>query len=197
MGFGRVIVLNGAPRSGKSTIARTICDALPGPWVNLGVDLMQSATPQRLLPGMGLRPGGERPDLEPFVVAAFEAMYEGVRSLSAAGIGVAVDVGHHDDYSRSLGILDRSARQLARTPVLFVGVRCLDDAIVARRAATGLPTSLELVHRWDEAVHRPGIYDIEVDTSVLSPGACVGVIERHLDAGSGSAFAAAATVGQT
>jgi len=40
----------------------------------------------------------------------------------------------------------------------------------------------EPVRRWQEAVHRPGIYDLEVDTSVLSPEACVVAIGRALAA---------------
>ncbi|MCA1571370.1 MAG: chloramphenicol phosphotransferase [Chloroflexi bacterium] len=185
-----VVVLNGAPRSGKSTIARALIDRPGGPWANLGVDTMQAATPERLLPGMGLRPGGEWPDLEPFVVAAFEAMYSAVASLSASGIGVAVDVGHHDAYSQPLGILRRSAAQLAGAPVLFVGVRCPIETVMARRAEIRSGEQvLERAQRWDEAVHRPGMYDLEVDTSVLSPGDCAARIEGRLAAGPGRMFA--------
>lgn len=188
-----VVVLNGAPRSGKSTIARALIDRLGEPWVNLGVDTMQAATPKRLLPGMGLRPGGERPDLEPFVVAAFEAIYSGVASLSSSGIGVAVDVGHHDDYSQPLGILRRSAAQLAGAPVLFVGVRCPIETAMARRAETWAGEQVfEQARRWDQAVHRPGMYDLEVDTSTLSPDDCAARIEARLAAGPGQMFAQAA-----
>jgi chloramphenicol 3-O phosphotransferase len=154
---------------------------------------MQAATPARLLPGMGLRPGGERPDLEPFVVAAFEALYSAVRSLSANGVGVVVDVGHHDEYSRPLGILQRSARLLVDVPVLFVGVRCGIDELIARRAATwGDMPGRELVRRWDAAVHVPGIYDLEVDTSAQAPDEICRLIEERLARGPGSAFAEAA-----
>jgi len=37
------------------------------------------------------------------------------------------------------------------------------------------------VHLWQREVHRPGIYDLEVDTSLLSPEACAAVIRRRLD----------------
>jgi chloramphenicol 3-O phosphotransferase len=156
---------------------------------------MQAATPARLLPGMGLRPGGEHPDLEPFVVAAFDALYSAVRSLSASGVGVAVDVGHHDEYSRPLGILERSARLLVDVPVLFVGVRCGIHELIARRAATWGDTPIrELVRLWDEAVHDPGIYDLEVDTSAQSPDEVCRLIEARLARGPGSAFSQAAAV---
>lgn len=186
---GQIIILNGAPRSGKSTLARILIDRLPGPWINLGVDAIQAATPQRLLPGMGLRPGGERPDLEPFVVAAFEAVYAAVRSFSAAGVGVVVDVGHHDDYSQPLRILERCARQVEGRPVLFVGVRCTLETAMARRLATwGTSATPEQLRRWDQAVHVPGSYDVEVDTSALTPDSCAEVIERRLAEGPSTAF---------
>jgi len=47
-------------------VIQETCD---GPWMNLGVDtFVRQVTPARYRPGIGLRPGGERPDLEPFVV---------------------------------------------------------------------------------------------------------------------------------
>jgi chloramphenicol 3-O phosphotransferase len=36
------------------------------------------------------------------------------------------------------------------------------------------------VQLWQREVHIPGIYDLEVDTSLLSPGACAEVIRQHL-----------------
>jgi chloramphenicol 3-O phosphotransferase len=172
-----------------------------GVWANLGVDVMEAATPPNLQPGMGLRPGGERPDLEPFVVASFAAMYRAARSFSESGVGVVVDVGHHDAYSQPLAILRHSAQQLAGCPVLFVGVRCSADVLVARRRATWgdepTPEAFERVRRWEEAVHRPGIYDIEIDTSIMSPEQCADAIERRRVQGPGTAFERAAAVGQT
>lgn len=171
-----------------------------GVWANLGVDVMQAATPPALLPGMGLRPGGERPDLEPFVVASFAAMYRAARSFSESGVGVVVDVGHHDAYSQPLGILRQSAQLLIGLPVLFVGIRCPADVLVARRRATWgdepTPEAFEHVQRWEQAVHRPGIYDMEVDTSVMSADQCADEIERRRAQGPGTALERAAAVGQ-
>ena len=39
------------------------------------------------------------------------------------------------------------------------------------------------VFLWQGEVHTPGIYDLEVDTSVLSPEECAATIRRHLDDG--------------
>ncbi len=50
----------------------------------------------------------------------------------------------------------------------------------------------EVVERWERAVHDPGLYDLEVDTSTQTPAACAQAIRRRVDAGSPTAFAALA-----
>src|ERR687897_3936601 len=72
---GQIVILNGTPRSGKSSIAAIIHETWDGIWMNLGVDGFMRMTPQRYRPGIGLRPGGERPDLEPTIITLYLAMY--------------------------------------------------------------------------------------------------------------------------
>ena len=194
--LGQVVILNGAPRSGKSSIAAAIQRTFDGPWINLGVDASIHATPERYRPGIGLRPGGERPDLEPFVVAAYAAVYEAIAAHSRHGLSVVVDAGHHDSYSRPLGILSSCARGLEGLPVLFVGVRCPIEVILARRSNSEGYTIGHLdstvpdpIRRWQDEVHRHGVYDLEVDTSLLTPDRCAEVIGRRLSEGPpGAAF---------
>lgn len=184
---GRIVILNGAPRAGKSSIARAMQAGLPGTWINLGVDAQNASLPQSLRPGIGLRPGGERPDLEPMVVRLYLALYDTVAAHARQGFDVVVDIGHHDDYSQPLGILGQCAHRLGGLDVLFVGVRCPIDAIMARRNAdpqSGLYLGGETipapVQRWQDAVHQPGIYDLEVDTAAMSPEQCVAAIAAAL-----------------
>ena len=187
---GQIIILNGTPRSGKSSIASAIQESLDGLWMNLGVDLFMKATPARYLPGMGLRPGGERPDLEAFLPALYLALYESVAAHSRLGINMVVDVGHHDSYSQSLGILYDCARRLSGLPVLFVGVRCPIEVIMERRrntwGGTDSPSESDVplpVQRWQREVHIPGIYDLELDTSQLDPAECAELIQLRLENG--------------
>lgn len=187
---GQIIILNGAPRSGKSSIAAEIQTTFEGLWMNLGVDLFMQATPAHCQPGIGLRPGGERPDLEPTVAVLYRAMYESIAAHSRSGIQVVVDVGHHDAYSVPLGILPKCALRLCGLPVLFVGVRCPLESILQRRRNTGwdvagaadapVPRPVQL---WQREVHIPGIYDLEVDTSQFSPQECAEQIRQHLRGG--------------
>ena len=109
---------------------------------------------------------------------------------------MAVDVGHHESYSRPLGILRDSARRLEGLPVLWVGVRCPIEVIWERRAETwgqalGAVDEArrDAVERWQLAVHDHGGYDMEVDTSTSPPARCAQAILARLDQGPpGSAF---------
>jgi len=183
---GRIVILNGAPRSGKSTLAAAIAEHLPGSWINLGVDTYSRALPKAMLPGIGLRPGGERPDLEPLLPVLYAAIYDSMAAHARLGLDVVADFGHHDDYSRPLGILVACARRLAGLPVLFVGIDCPLAVILERRRRDphgGFYTTDEaIVRRWQEAVHKPGIYDLTVDTSAMSPLDCAQKIGEALAA---------------
>ncbi len=177
--LGNVIILNGVPRAGKSSIARAIQDGCAGPWLNLGLDAFKAMTATRYQPGIGLRPGGERPDLEDFVATAYAAMYESIAAHSRLGLHVVADDGIHDSYSRPLGILADCARRLHGLPVLFVGVRCPHDEVVRRRAATNwAPVSDEVIRRFDEAIHAHGRYDLEIDTARMTPEESAAVIDH-------------------
>lgn len=57
---GQIVILNGPPRAGKSSIAAALQDTPDRTWMTLGVDAAMRVTPAHLLPGVGLRPGGER-----------------------------------------------------------------------------------------------------------------------------------------
>ncbi|MGK9166186.1 hypothetical protein KXR53_07815 [Inquilinus limosus] len=191
---GWIVVLNGAPRSGKSSIVAAIQDGFDGPWMNLGVDVhARHVTPPRYRPGIGLRPGGERPEIEAWVPVFYAALYDSVAAHSRAGLNVVVDVGHHEAHATHHGILRDCARRLAGLPALLVGVHCPVEEIMRRRragqpgregeyavgsAAEPVP---EAVLRWQSEVHRPGIYDLEVDTARLSPEDCAAAIRWRLD----------------
>ena len=95
-GLGRIVVLNGAPRAGKSSIVAAIQDSFDGLWLNLGQDHYMRMLPQQYHPGTGLRPGGERPDLEPLVARLYQAFYRSVAEHSRLGINVVADMAHHD-----------------------------------------------------------------------------------------------------
>lgn len=203
---GRVVVLNGVPRSGKSSIVKVVQASFEGVWMNLGVDVFcRQVTPPRYQPGIGLRPGGERPDLEKLIPAMYAAMYDSIAAHSRHGLNVVVDANHHDSYSGSLRALLEAGARLHGLPAYLIGVRCPLGVILERRDATwpnwrdGLPTLEtpegdvpEPVVLWQREVHVPGIYDLEVDTSERTPEECAEAIRRRIDEGPPAAFASVA-----
>ncbi|MGC4048085.1 MAG: hypothetical protein QM758_30205 [Armatimonas sp.] len=179
---GQIVILNGAPRSGKSSIVQAIQESFEGVWMNLGVDRFMPMTPKQYQPGMGLRPGGERPDLEPLLPLLYGALYDSIAAHSRIGLNVVADVGHHDYYSQSLNMLPDCASRLAGLPTLFVGAHCPLEVILKRREETGYPGG-EPVVRWQESVHAHGLYDLELDTSIQAPEECAEVIWQRLENG--------------
>ena len=201
---GQIVILNGAPLAGKSSIVKVIQETFDGVWMNLGVDVFaRGVTPKRYQPGIGLRPGpgpgfgGDAPELEPLVPTFYAALYESIAVHSRLGLKVVTDIGNHGAIHQD--ILSDCAQRLAGLPVLFVGVRCPIEEIMKRRNQAGreggyvagtdddpVPPPVAL---WQEEVHKPGIYDLEVDTSLLSPQGCAEVIRQRLAEGPpGTAF---------
>jgi chloramphenicol 3-O phosphotransferase len=181
---GQLVILNGAPRSGKSSIVAAIQQTFEDVWVNLGVDVARRMTPPRLQPGIGLRPGEAGHHTAPFLPVLYAALYDSVAAHSRLGLNVAVDVGHYD-----AAVLAEAAQRLNGLPVLFVGVRCPIEVILERRRAAKTDqyvTSSENgpipapVLRWQREVHGDWTYDLELDTSQLSPAQCASAIKDRL-----------------
>ncbi len=177
-----IIVLNGVPRSGKSSIAVALVAAGEGEWVNLGVDSVIAATDPSLWPGIGLRPGGERPGLEPFVLSSYIGLFDEVAERARDGVNVAMDVGIHGDYSQPLNIFGEMQQRFDGLPALLVGVHCPLHVLRQRRLDTNY-LSWEIdelvpdpVQRWQDSVHEGKTYDLELDTSTLTPNDCAKAI---------------------
>jgi chloramphenicol 3-O phosphotransferase len=111
----------------------------------------------------------------------YAALYESIAAHSRLGVNVAVDVGHYDG-----DVLADCIRRLEGLPVLFVGVRCPVEVIMERRRLEpgSYSSSEDAVLRWETAVHEGREYDLEVDTSILSPAQCADAIASRLAAAS-------------
>ena len=92
---GQIVLLNGATRAGKSSIAASIQERDSGLWMNVGVDVARAMTPPRHQPGIGLRPGEDRHPAAPVVPMLYAALYESIAAHSRLGLNVVADVGHH------------------------------------------------------------------------------------------------------
>ena len=183
---GRIVILNGAPRSGKSTLALAL-QAQGGTWLNWGVDAFNATLPPHLLPGIGLRPGGERPDLEPQVALLYPAFFNALAAFARSGFDVVADLGMHRDYAAPFDPFAVMAERLARLPVMLVGIDCALEVIMARRradpaqglyvAGPGIPAP---VQRWQDAVHAGRTYHLRLDMGRLEPAQGALQIEARL-----------------
>jgi chloramphenicol 3-O phosphotransferase len=179
---GQVVILNGAPRSGKSSIATAIQQSFSGTWVNLGVDVARAMTPSELQPGIGLRPGEAAHPAASSVPLLYAALWESVAAHARLGLNVVVDVGLYDT-----AVAADAAHRLEGLAVLFVGVRCDVETIMQRRrsapeyvsAIEGDPVP-EAVRLWQHEVHARWTYDLDVDTSAQTPEQCAAAICRRL-----------------
>jgi chloramphenicol 3-O phosphotransferase len=175
---GRIIILNGAPRSGKSSLAKAIQASIAGTWLNLGVDSLAASTPPALMPGIGLRPGGEKPDLEPKVAELYDFLFASIGLAAQHGFDIVADLGMHEDYATPLHILDRAASALGPAGALIIGIDCDIDEVMRRRNANpqgglylGGDTPPPPVLRWQEYVHRNKDYDLRLDMGRLTSDA--------------------------
>ena len=184
---GSIVVLNGAPRAGKTSIAAAIQETFDGVWMHFGVDAVKERmTPARYQPGIGLRPGEADHPVASLVPLFYAALYDAIAAFSRAGLNVVADTGHHDSV-----VLADCARRVAGLPALFVGVRCPLEVVLERRRGTWGPEAAgppdapvpPPILAWQHEVHAHGLYDLEVDTSVLAPEESAEAIRRRLEEG--------------
>lgn len=173
--LAQVIILNGGSSSGKSSVATSLQDILATPWLRLGVDEFIETLPPRLLTDDSgitfgddgsVRPGPEFRRLE-------AAWMRGVAAMAHAGAHIIIEevfVG---------GVESRNRWQVALTglDVFWVGVHC-DPAVAAERERARGDRVSGMAETQALAVHIGAAYDLEVDTSAISPRACAQLIAQ-------------------
>jgi chloramphenicol 3-O phosphotransferase len=174
-----VIVLNGGSSSGKSSLATSLQQRLPGTWLALGVDDLIRAIshgPSDTTAGgtLDFKPDGSIAVGQAFRTAE-DSWYKGLAAIARAGTGVIVDevfLGGGQSQARLKTALEGLA-------VLWVGVRC-DPAVAEAREVVRADRMKGLARNQAERVHDGVTYDIVVDTSRTSTADCASVIEANL-----------------
>ncbi|MEV4221605.1 AAA family ATPase [Nonomuraea sp. NPDC049725] len=156
-GAGRIIMLNGASSSGKTTLARVVRRAMDGPFLYVSSDQLVAA---------GMLPERREPE-GPF--AWWEVMRPRFskgfhRCLPAlAGAGNDLIVEHVIEFAAWRREL---AELLGGFDVFLVGVHCSLDEIDRRELARGDRRVGEgRSHVEQDGIHGFGPYDFEVDTT--------------------------------
>jgi chloramphenicol 3-O phosphotransferase len=111
-----------------------------------------------------------------------DGWYRVVGGVAASGFDLIVEDVILEPYR-----LEAATLLLAPFDVTFVAVRCPLEVAVQRERDRG-DREIGLVRRQFNLVHADRVYDCEVDTSALTPEACVAAIRRVVDHGGGRAF---------
>jgi chloramphenicol 3-O phosphotransferase len=174
-GRGRIVVINGTSSSGKTSLVRAVQAAVPDLWLEMGIDRFAYALPGRVngRPSWPLLFAYVRPDGRsdgPFTIettALGQRFITGMHATAAAlaGSGLNVIVDH---VILEPAWVAEMRRVWASFDVLFVGVRCPLDVVLERerdredRTIGQAEAQFDVVHRWTT-------YDVEIDTSILTP----------------------------
>lgn len=148
---GTIILLNGTPSSGKTTLGHAVNAAFPEPAFFLPLDSFRLAVPERFWTG---------PNLGALFGVMLDAWLSCLRDVARRGLPVIAESSitpeNREQYDEIFGDLR----------VLLVGVRCPLDVVRRREAGRTdrlngpydvTTDEIELVHRHD--------YAIDVDTS--------------------------------
>lgn len=161
---GTIILLNGASSSGKTALLHAIQDLLPEPYLDAGIDQFIWMLPERYL---------ERPLWDDVLGRAIEAggtgqrliaaMHQSIESLSRQGWNVVAD---HVLVEPAWAA--DCARRFAPLPAWLVAVRC-PLAVLEERERSRRNRTLGQARAQFERVHAACVYDLEIDTSQVTP----------------------------
>ncbi|WP_026783405.1 chloramphenicol phosphotransferase CPT family protein [Pleomorphomonas koreensis] len=151
--MAQIIFLHGASSSGKSTIARALQARIEKPFWHISIDHLRDSG---VLPMSRFRKGEFR--WSDARAAFFDGFHRSLKAYADAGNNLILE--HILDTS---GWLDTLRRLLADHDVLFVGVHCPLEVLLAREVARGdrPPGSARQDY---ETIHLGKTYDLDIDT---------------------------------
>jgi chloramphenicol 3-O phosphotransferase len=175
---GKIIVLNGASSSGKTSILHALQDLLDEPYLEAGVDKFIFMLPPRYL---------ERPLWDSVLGLAttagvaghrlFSGMHHAVAELARSGNNVLVD-----HVLVEPAWVQECAGLFSGLPAYLVGVHCPLDVLEQREAARRNRTPGQARAQF-ALVHSYCVYDMFVDTSQFSTQECAVKIKERLENG--------------
>jgi chloramphenicol 3-O phosphotransferase len=176
MESGKVIFINGTSSSGKTCIVHALQDMFDEPYLEAGIDKFIWMLPERYLDhplwdevlGRADRAGAAGHDL-------VRGMHRAIQALSKAGCNVVADhVLVEPAWAKDCADL------FADSPAYLIGVQCplevLEQRERSRKNRTLGQAGLQL-----PVIHKYALYDLEVDTSLLSPQECALRIQSRLN----------------
>ena len=178
MAYGKVIILNGASSSGKTSILNRLQDLFDEPFINAGIDKFIWMLPKQYLDrplwddvlGLATEPGAMGNRL-------FSSMHKVIQLLSREGLNVIADhVLVEPEWVKEC------ARLFAPLPAYFVGVHCPLEVLI-QREADRKDRTLGQAEAQFPLVHKDLIYDLVVDTSLMGIEDCALEIKKYINLG--------------
>jgi chloramphenicol 3-O phosphotransferase len=162
----QLLILNGASSAGKTILCKKLQDVLKEPYIHLEEDCFVFNTyHNRFLEG----------ELAPEIFKkTMVGYYRSLRAFLSAGHNVLADTGFYTPE-----LLNQCIRELKDETVWLVGVYCSTEELERREKARG-NRQIGLAREQQTTIHNSVIYDIEVDTSVLSIEACALTIKSKI-----------------
>lgn len=193
---GKIILLNGSSSAGKTTLALALQEVLDEPYQHIALDQFRDGLP-------GLFRGFNSPSGTPGyrglnVVPMDHHTGERVTHVRFGDVGHKMLRGMHraiaafanegnnviiDDLILHPSFLEDYVEVLEGFYVLFVGVRCPLDVVNAREKKRPGRFPGTAISHFNE-VHAHDLYDLEVDTSIVSPREAAEVVRLFIESGS-------------
>lgn len=167
---GRLLLLNGVSSSGKSSIAKVLQEMLEEPCIHLCIDDYLGAFQKGLW--------DKREIVQPAWPSIIAGFHAAAAAIARAGNLVIVD----DVLEEEPPWVENLLELFDDLEVIFIGVHCPLEELERRESERG-DRRAGMARLQFEQVHTRAIYDIEVDTSVLSPEECAATIADYLNSG--------------
>jgi chloramphenicol 3-O phosphotransferase len=168
MGYGKIILISGTSSSGKSTLAKGLQQSLPEPFLHLQLDSY-----------IGMLPRTD--DVEMFQ-RMVRGLNRSIAVMSEEGNNLLVDHVLIDN-----AWLSQLLELLGGRHVLFVGLHCHLDELERRERMRDAGRQ-GFARQQLGSIHQGKTYDLEIDTSVLSPAECVAQVLKFYNQGRPAAF---------
>lgn len=207
---GQIIVINGTSGAGKTTTCATFARRAEQPYLMFGMDLLVGTLfPARYTMFGSMKDAGYSPmAYGPMCMNALSAMHEMIAAASRTGQAMVVDHLMFVDPP----VLQDAIWRMVDVPVLFVNLKPSRDVLEKRvtlrkidiipapiqeaMTAAGpdilkaMGEELAAATPWFyEHAYANDIYDLELDSSAMTPEEVCARIEARLLAGPGTAFA--------
>jgi chloramphenicol 3-O phosphotransferase len=172
-----IIFLNGTSSSGKTSILRSLQAQLPDPFLDMGIDRFIFMLPKRYL---------ERPLWDEILGKAvqsgdagrvlFSGMHHAIEAVARQGSNILAD---HVFVEKAW--VDECAGLFAEMNAYLIGIYCPLEILEQRERERKDRTPGQARTQY-AVIHKYTCYDLELDTSVLSPEQCARKIIERLNA---------------